>query len=118
MSTVSDLYKIQFIKKLFINEYIKTMNSPHGALNQFITDYPAPDYVNNYVISEISKVLNGTVSAATIISQSMVTVEISASVSNFYFDPDYLETDTPDFSLPTNDFKGIAEAWLNYLQSN
>ncbi|MDN5288988.1 MAG: hypothetical protein JWR38_5262 [Mucilaginibacter sp.] len=118
MSTVIDIYKIQFVKKFLINEYIKTISSPNSVLDQFITDYRTPNNVNNFLLSEINNVLNGISSAETLISESMISVIVSSNISKFYQDPDYSVTDNPDYSMPTQDLKEIAEAWMSYLASN
>jgi hypothetical protein len=116
MSTVIETYKIQFVTRLIHNENLKLMYSISDVLDQLIIDYDTVDIINKFLLSRINDVLIGVYSKKSIVSQSMVTAEITSSITNLFQDPDAQPNDPPDFSLPTADFKEIAEAWLNYVQ--
>ncbi|MDO3640932.1 hypothetical protein [Mucilaginibacter sp. L3T2-6] len=47
-----------------------------------------------------------------ITSESSIEVKINQDYAEFYSD---LANKTPDFTLPTSDFKEIAKAWKRYL---
>lgn len=118
MDTILETYKVQFLKRVINKRTLKLIYSINDVLDQCISDYKTADEVNNFLISEINKVLNGVSSSETIISESMVSVVISSDISKFYQDPNYSPTSSPDYSIPTQDLKVIVEAWLSYLQSN
>lgn len=115
MSEIIEKYRIQFVIKHLLNEYIKSMHSLSDSLDQFITDYKTVDDINNFLLFEIDKVLSGISENETIISQSMVTVIVHNDISMFYSDPDYSSLYAPELSLPTQDLKAIVEAWLAYI---
>ncbi|MBS1520284.1 MAG: hypothetical protein JST50_04770 [Bacteroidetes bacterium] len=118
MSTILETYKVQFSKRIINKRTLKLIYSINDVLDQCIADYKTVDEVNNFLIAEINKVLNGVSSSETIISESMVSVVISSDTTKFYQDPNYSPTASPDYSIPTQDFKVIAQAWLSYLQNN
>lgn len=115
MSTTIETYQIRFVTRFIQNGYKEQMYSINHVLSQFVNDYKTIDEVNDFLISEIDNVIDGISASETIVSESMVSAEITSSVTNLFQDPDATPTDPPDISLPTSDLKEIAEAWLNYL---
>ncbi|WP_183579900.1 methylmalonyl-CoA epimerase [Mucilaginibacter sp. X5P1] len=113
---VLDKYRIKFFKQLLFDKYFDSMDSVSEVLNQFLMDYMQPPLVNEFIIEYIDSVLNGSLLKETMVSESVVSVEISIDTSKFYQEKNYSDTDTPNFIIPTQDLKKIAEAWRDYLQ--
>jgi len=115
---VLDKYRITFFKKMIGNRYYNCMNSVNETLNTFLTDYDAPTLVKEFIIDYIDKVFTGFALSESLVAQCMISAVIKNDNTMFFTDPDYLYTDKPDFSIPTQDFKKIAELWMEYLQEN
>lgn len=92
------------------------MHSVNGILDQFIDDFKTVSEINDFLLVYINNILTGISPRQTVISESMVSAEMTLRITNLYADPDYQPGDPPDFSLPTTHLKEIAEAWLDYLQ--
>ena len=118
MSNVIDTYKIKFVTRNFNGSLWNVTNSTNAVLSQLIGDYKTPDEVNNFLISEINNVLNGSIASETIISESMISANLSLQTTGLYQDPDYDPSSSADFELPTSDLLLIAKAWLNYITLN
>lgn len=115
MSLVIEMYQIQFVTKFIQGEYEEQIYSNNDVLSQFVNDYNADYLINDYLLSPINEVLNGTVSERTIVSESCVFAKMTSNVTKLFRQRYYKPTDPPNFSLPTSDLKEIAEAWLNYI---
>lgn len=118
MESILEKYKIKFLERIIFDRPHKLIYSINDVFDQCISDYKTVEEVNNFLISEIDKVLNGISSEETIISESCVSVEISNDISKFYQEIHYLPGSPPDFLIPTQDFRKIAELWLHYLRSS
>lgn len=92
------------------------MSSISQVLNQFITDFRTAMEVNDFLIYYINNVLKGGKVREVIECQSMILVEILSGICRFYSSVEDLSV--ADFSIPTNDLKKIAEAWMFYLHDN
>jgi hypothetical protein len=108
-------YKVQFTNKPGFGNQIFTINT---WLSAYINDH--------YYIEEAERLLNGNINrviSREIIkgggqTQSLYFAEIGISETKIYQDLEAWELNnniTPDFVLPTIDFKIIVEAWRDYL---
>lgn len=119
MKEILNQYKVSFSKPVGIGKNL--INSVNPVMNQFIGDH--------YRLSEANNLLNfvnGIISSNSSLfvdsyTQSEQIALINSTVTKIYADMDaYGENNnlTPDFTLPTPDFKVIVEAWRDYLQQN
>lgn len=93
------------------------MDSPNGVLNQFITDYRTAYDITTFLLSIINDVLTGKSQKQILISETLITAVVGKYNTIMYSDPDYSDSDEPEFSLPSLDFKLIIEAWQNFISA-
>lgn len=116
--TVLEQYQIQFyIKNILGSDYkqIKTINT---WLSAYIYSFNKVHRVNN-LLDRINNVLDGSISDAGGQTQTMYYGVITISEIKIYQDYEAWEQDnsiTPDFTMPTLDFKEIIEAWKTFLE--
>ena len=87
-------------------------------LAQYINDHYELSEANR-LLSGIDKVLNGQISEGGGVTQSLQYAVVESQDTKIYKDvDDFMDNPsiTPDFVLPTADFKVIVEAWRDYLQ--
>ncbi|HEY6141873.1 MAG TPA: hypothetical protein VIV55_00410 [Flavobacterium sp.] len=87
-------------------------------MSAYISDHYYYDAANE-LLNDINEVLTGEILRAGGQTQSLYLGEIKISETKIYRDMEAWEEDntiTPDFTLPTADFKVIVEAWRDYLQ--
>ncbi|WP_136468740.1 hypothetical protein [Flagellimonas onchidii] len=87
-------------------------------LAQYINDHYSLSEANR-LLQSVNEVLTGVASLGGGATQSLQLANIELPDTKIYKDvDDYFddETITPDFVLPTADFKVIVEAWRDYLQ--
>lgn len=119
MSTLSK-YKIQFgIKKIFNTDY-KFMSSTNTFLDNFITDFYDVSG-STQLLDGINEVINKPLDGDMFFpSQGLQLAIIAPQITKIYNEQDKFyknENSSPDFQLPTPDFKVIVEAWRDYLAS-
>jgi len=114
MSVLTD-YSVQFSTR---QKFGKTLSTKNDALTAYISDYYTVDDVNR-LLDGLTKVLNGQIPLAGGATQSLYLANITQSQTKIYMDYDTWENNnniTPDYTLPTSDFKAIVDAWKTYLE--
>lgn len=116
MSILQD-YQVKFsIKKIF-NKDFKRIYTVNDVLSSYISDHNNIMQVN-LLLNEINDVIDGIKTIGGWDTQSMYFSIILINETRIYQDIEAWEEDnniTPDFVLPTSDFKLIVEAWRDYL---
>ncbi|WEK20376.1 MAG: hypothetical protein P0Y49_04380 [Candidatus Pedobacter colombiensis] len=115
MSVIQN-YKINFFKRDILNRIYFGMNSSSNLLDQFITD----DQKIEDVIETLEALIalkNGEISKMDYSSQSLVTIVANANNAAIYDRPDYT-SNSPQFSISTQDLIIIVEAWKDYIVKN
>ena len=115
-SAILKQYKIEFQKVKFMGDFIKIMNSPHLILNQFAIDTTS-EYDLSDTIDALDSVLTGKEISLTLSTDSLVTVKITSSQTEFYSHPEFNTTSPVLFTIPTNSFKEIIISWKEYLKA-
>ncbi|MEC5157473.1 hypothetical protein [Chryseobacterium sp. MP_3.2] len=117
MSTISK-YKIQFgIKNIFNTDH-KFMSFTNTFLDNFITDFydvSGSTQLLNAIKDVINKPLEGDMFFP---SQGLQLAIITTQITKIYDEQDKFyenENSSPDFQLPTSDFKVIVEVWRDFL---
>lgn len=118
MSTLTD-YNVSFEMKKINNFYIKFMHSSNFYLESIIADFVSITSCDNLLEaigrrSNISQ--NGDIIYPT---QSLQLITISYTTTKIYHDSVAYDSNpniTPDYSLPTADFKEIVKAWRNFVK--
>jgi|26BtaG_2_1085354.scaffolds.fasta_scaffold10792_2 hypothetical protein len=120
MIEVLEQYNIRFTNHKIFGYEIKGFmsNSPKTVLESFTTDWCyTKDDIDKF-ISDVEAVLIGESSQAGGISQGLFAGIVTPTKTKFYEDYTIWANNnnaTPDFELPTTDFKVILEAWRDYL---
>lgn len=98
---------------------MKRISTTNDWMSQFIGDHNRIDTATS-VVNNIEKVLNGNQAEWIGENLSMQLIIVNArdtkiyqSSEDYYINPKI----SPDFILPTIDFKNIFESWINYLKS-
>lgn len=110
-------YKVSFSNP--VSNSMKDISTINETLSAFIWDHYTLSDANdllNFINDIISS--NGSVFEE-VYTQSEALALINSTTTKIYIDMDaYGENNnlTPDFTLPTTDFKVIVEAWRDYLQ--
>ena len=119
MIEILNQYEVSFSNPASFGK--KLIASVNPVMNQFIGDHYRLNEANsllNFVNDIISSNSSVFVDSYT---QSEQIALINSTVTKIYADMDaYLDDNniTPDFTLPTPDFKVIVQAWRDYLQQN
>lgn len=114
MSVLND-YNVNF----FVTDYgRKRLSTKNKILTQFIGDHNSPLTATN-LLSKINQVLSNQISSSEPSSLSMFVATVTATSSKLYTSFEDLDNNpsNPAFALPTNHFKIILEAWINYLEN-
>lgn len=102
----------------FINTFEKQIHSINTWLSAYINDHYTIEETERLLNKNINKVLNGEIKKGGGQTQSLYFADITILETKIYQDMEAWEFDnsiTPDFILPTSDFKIIVEAWRDYL---
>jgi len=110
-------YQVTFFIKTIFNENFKSLNTIDTYLTSYLTDFNDLERVG-LLLSDVNSVLDGTYNLGGGQTQSMYYSEVKNNHTKIYKDYENWELDnniTPDFTLPTSDFKIILEAWKSFL---
>jgi len=124
MNNVLNAYQLIFYNKPFknpvtgeitTNKICDTTNDNNYILADLLSDYHKSQDVEQRIIGVIDDVLSGTIAEGETGSQSGTAVFILPDFAKFIFfngGGSYL---SPDLTIPTNDFRQIAEEWKIFL---
>ncbi|OJX28683.1 MAG: hypothetical protein BGO86_03545 [Chryseobacterium sp. 36-9] len=117
MSILSN-YKVKFGLKIFFDTEYEFIDTISESLDSFIWEANNANRANQ-LLDAINYALANSDSNITYPAQSMMLAVIKKSTTKIYDEMDNYENSnhTPDFELPTSDFKVIVEAWRDYLIS-
>ncbi|PPZ90483.1 hypothetical protein C3729_13040 [Cloacibacterium normanense] len=113
-------YKVQFGIKKFFNDDFEFISTVNDSLSAFIWGADSVSRANQLLDSANRALSNPNPNSTTTYpAQSMMLVVIKKTTTRIYDEMDNYENPnhTPDFELPTSDFKVIVEAWRDYLVS-
>ncbi|MCD9575452.1 hypothetical protein [Flavobacterium soyae] len=109
-------YKVQLTNRPGFGKQIFTINT---WLSAYINDHYYVEEAERLLIGNINKVLSGEAYKGGGQTQSLYFAEIYRNETKIYQDLEAWEQNnniTPDFVLPTTDFKVIVEAWRDFLK--
>jgi len=104
-------YNVVITRKKIWDEHRATIDTENNYLSMFIEDWDADDITND-LLPEIDKVLNGEEVEYQTAHNSNVTIYVKQNYTSF----SYTSTSTPDYTIPTRDFRIVLEAWKEFLE--
>lgn len=120
MNTLTD-YKVTFGIKKIHNSNIKFMHSISYSLDSIIADFVSIIGCDHLlkVINLSSDIFQKGETVYT--TQSLQIITISYNLTKLYHDMKAYDVNpniTPDYTLPTSDFKEIVKAWRNFVNDD
>lgn len=114
--SVLDDYKVRFGVQDAFGEQIKMIYTNNGLISSFLYEHHLIKV--NELVDIFTKLLTGEVTFLESPTQSLLLCIANPIETKFYDDGDVWYNNpnaTPDFVMPTSDFKVILEAWRDYL---
>ena len=119
MSEILKQYKVKFSNPK--DSFMKDISTINETMSAFIWDHYTHSTVNS-LLSFINDKINSNSSVfEEVYTQGEALALINKTTTKIYIDMNaYGQSNniTPDYTLPTADFKVIVEAWRDYLQQN
>ncbi len=113
---ILDEYKVKFGIQNVFGEQSKMIYTNNGLISTFLYQHSLIEI--NQLLDVFTKLLTGEVTFLESPTQSLLLCIANPTETMFYDDGDAWYNNpnaTPDYVLPTSDFKVIVEAWRDYL---
>lgn len=111
-------YGVKFVVQDIFGEKLKTVTADNGLLSSFLLEHHLIEVKD--LLDALIELLIGELTLLEKSTQSLTMCVASPTETKFFESSEtwYNNSNaTPDFVLPTSDFKVIVEAWRDYLAS-
>ena len=111
-------YKVEFKIKKFFNKDFNIINTTNDLLSVYVSDHNSLLQAD-LLLKEVDAVLNGEKTLGGWDTQSLYFARIDNVETKIYEDLFEWENNknlTPNFILPTTDFREIVQAWKNFME--
>ena len=116
---ILDNYKLEFEVRKIFNKDFKILHSINDVLSAYISEHNTPLLANSLLI-EIDNILNEKKTEGGWDTQGFCMAKIKCNETKIYADLEFYEKNkkiTPNYILPTKDFRAIVEAWKNFVEN-